>query len=230
MIPAYNEERRLPGTLDRILDWLKQANFSFWEVIVVDDGSRDGTSGVVENYGKIHSAVRLLKNPGNRGKGYAVRNGMLNAHGDWILYSDADLSTPIEEIEKLRRAVSEQDTAIAIGSRALEPSLVEIHQPIFREYSGRFFNLVMRSVTGLPFHDTQCGFKLYRADAAKLIFEKQQQDGFSFDVEDLVIAAKLGLRAVEVPVRWRNAEGTKVRLTQGIQSFVDLFHIRSMHR
>jgi glycosyltransferase involved in cell wall biosynthesis len=172
----------------------------------------------------------LLRNPGNKGKGYAVRHGVLDAGGEWILYTDADLSTPIEELQKLEAAAAQQNAVIAIGSRAVDRSLVAVHQSPFREYSGRFFNVVMRAVTGLPFHDTQCGFKLYRADAAKAVFSRQEQDGFSFDVEDLVIAKKLGLRAVEVPVRWANVEGTKVTLAQGLKSFTDLLQIRKDHR
>jgi dolichyl-phosphate beta-glucosyltransferase len=230
VIPAYNEERRLPQTLRLVLDWLAGGAFRFLELIVVDDGSRDGTARVVEEFGKLNPCVRLARNPGNRGKGYAVRHGMLEAKGEWILYTDADLSTPIEEIEKLCHAVREQAAAVAIGSRAVDRSLVEVHQPALRELSGRCFNLVMRMVTGLPFRDTQCGFKLYRADAARQIFSRQKQEGFSFDVEDLLIAKKLGVRTVEVPVRWANVEGTKVRLSQGIKSFVDLVKIRMDHR
>jgi dolichyl-phosphate beta-glucosyltransferase len=199
-------------------------------VIVVDDGSNDGTARVVEECAKAHADVQLLRNPGNRGKGYAVRLGMLKAAGDWILSTDADLSTPIEELGKLCAAAAERGAAIVIGSRGVDRSLVEVHQPALREYSGRFFNLVMRAVTGLPFRDTQCGFKLYRADAAREVFSRQKQDGFSFDVEDLVIAQKLGIRAVEVPVRWANVEGTKVSLRQGLKSFLDLFQIRLDHR
>jgi len=230
VIPAYNEERRLPQTLRQVLDWLARGSFSFCELIVVDDGSRDKTPDVVEECAKANGCVRLERYPGNRGKGYAVRHGMLKAKGDWILYSDADLSAPIEEVEKLCAAAREQDAAVAIGSRALDRALVEVHQPAMRELSGRFFNLVMRVVTGLPFRDTQCGFKLYRADAAQQIFSRQKQEGFSFDVEDLLIAQKLGVRAVEVPVRWANVEGTKVRLSQGMMSFLDLVRIRMDHR
>jgi glycosyltransferase involved in cell wall biosynthesis len=229
VIPAYNEESRLPKTFDRILEWMHEQHFKFQEVIVVDDGSRDATAGVVNDYSKPPSPIRLLRNPGNRGKGYAVRHGVLDAGGEWILYTDADLSTPIAEVQKLYSAAIAQKAVIAIGSRAIDRSLVEVHQSVFREYSGRFFNLVMRTLTGLPFHDTQCGFKLYRADAAKEIFPRQEQDGFSFDVEDLVIAKKLGLRAVEVPVRWRNVEGTKVTLVEGLRSFTDLLQIRKDH-
>ena len=212
------------------MEWLEQRRFAFVEVIVVDDGSRDGTAGVVEEYRQAHASIRLLRNPGNRGKGYAVRHGMLEAAGEWILYTDADLSAPIGEFDKLCQAAAESGAVVAIGSRALDRSLVEVHQSAFRELSGRFFNVVMRAVTGLPFRDTQCGFKLYRADAAREIFARQKQDGFSFDVEDLLIAQKLGLRAVEVPVRWANVEGTKVRLSQGIRSFLDLVKLTRDHR
>jgi dolichyl-phosphate beta-glucosyltransferase len=230
LIPAYNEERRLPQTLDRILEWAGRQSFAFQELIVVDDGSRDATASVVEKIGDAHPNVRLLRNPGNRGKGYAIRHGMLEAHGQWILYTDADLSTPIAELATLHAAALGQQADVAIGSRALNRALVEVHQPAFREYSGRFFNLVMRAATGLQFRDTQCGFKLFRSEAAKRIFPLQKQDGFSFDVEDLVIAKKLGLRAIEVPVRWSNVEGTKVRLSQGLKSFTDLLQIRNDHK
>ena len=230
VIPAYNEERRLPQTLDRILEWLQQESIAFHELVVVDDGSIDATASVVEKYHDAHPEVLLLRNPGNRGKGYAIRHGMLEARGEWILYTDADLSTPIDEIAKLYEAAVQQQADVAIGSRALNRALVEVHQPAFREYSGRFFNLVMRTVTGLQFRDTQCGFKLFRREAARQIFPLQKQDGFSFDVEDLVIAKKLGLRAIEVPVRWANVEGTKVRLSQGLKSFADLVQIRKDHR
>jgi dolichyl-phosphate beta-glucosyltransferase len=230
VIPAYNEEKRLPETLRLVLDWLARGTFSFVEVIAVDDGSRDGTARVVEEFARENKCVRLLRNPGNRGKGYAVRHGMLEAKGEWILYTDADLSAPIGEMEKLCKAAREQNAGVAIGSRAVDRSLVEVHQPALRELSGRCFNLVMRMVTGLPFRDTQCGFKLYRSDAARQIFSLQKQDGFSFDVEDLLIAKKLGVRTLEVPVRWANVEGTKVRLSQGIMSFLDLIKIRMDHR
>jgi len=230
VIPAFNEARRLPQTLDRILEWLNQQTLSFSEVVVVDDGSTDSTAALVDEYCRSHRSVLLLRNPGNRGKGYAVRHGALDATGEWVLSTDADLSTPIEEVSKLFQTAEKQQADIAIGSRAVDRSLVEIHQPLLREYSGRFFNLLMRAATGLPFRDTQCGFKLFRREAAKRVFKLQKQDGFSFDVEDLVIASKLGLRVVEVAVRWRNAEGTKVSLSQGLKSFSDLLRIRADHR
>jgi glycosyltransferase involved in cell wall biosynthesis len=151
---------------------------------------------------------------------------MLAAAGDWILSTDADLSAPIEELEKLFVAVRRERAVVAIGSRALDRKLVKVHQPMMREFSGRAFNVVMRAVTGLPFRDTQCGFKLFHKDAAKNIFSRQKEEGFSFDVEDLVIARALGLRSVEVPVEWSNVEGTKVSLSQGMKSFADLVRIR----
>ncbi|MGH7486051.1 MAG: dolichyl-phosphate beta-glucosyltransferase [bacterium] len=226
VIPAYNEEKRLPATLDAILAYLSRQTFSPFEVIVVDDGSRDKTVEVVERYRSTHPVVRLLQNPRNRGKGYAVRHGMLEAVNEWVLFSDADLSAPIGELDKLLSAANERKADVAIGSRALDRSLVAVHQPALREWSGRCFNWLMRVVTGLPFRDTQCGFKLYRAVAAQAIFSRQRLDGFSFDVEDLVIARSLGIPAVEVAVRWSNAEGTKVSALQGLWSFLDLLKIR----
>jgi len=222
VIPAYNEEKRLPSTLDRVLEWICSRGLEFCELIVVDDGSRDGTAELAAR----REGVRLLKNPGNRGKGYAVRNGMLNAKGDWILYSDADLSTPIEEVDRLYEAAMKSGAQIAIGSRAVDRTLVTVHQSAFREWSGRAFNLAMRVLTGLNFYDTQCGFKLYQREAAQKVFSEQKLDGLSFDVEDLYLAKKARLKAVEAPVRWANVEGTKVSMSQGLKSFADLVKIR----
>ncbi len=224
VIPAYNEQGRLPATLDRIVAYLERAPVPAVEILVVDDGSRDGTAALVQARGGI---VRLVRNPGNRGKGYAVRNGMLAAKGDWILSTDADLSAPIRELEKLIAAARKENAVVAIGSRALDRKLIKVHQPWMREFSGRAFNVVMRMVTGLPFRDTQCGFKLFHSSAAREIFSRQKEDGFSFDVEDLLIAQTLGLRSIEVPVEWSNVEGTKVSLAQGMKSFTDLVRIRA---
>ncbi|MEQ1886752.1 MAG: dolichyl-phosphate beta-glucosyltransferase [Bryobacteraceae bacterium] len=226
VIPAYNEERRLPSTLDAVLSWLDQSPYQDVELVVVDDGSRDGTADLVRKYTAADSRVRLVQNPGNRGKGYAVRNGMQQAKGEWILFSDADLSAPIEELPKLLEAAQKNTASVAIGSRALDRSLIGVHQSAWRESMGVVFNRVMRIITGLPFADTQCGFKLYKRDAAKRIFERQQLDGFGFDVEDLFIARKLGIPCVEVPVRWNNVEGTKVSMTNGMRSFADLTIVR----
>jgi glycosyltransferase involved in cell wall biosynthesis len=226
VIPAYNEETRLPGTLARVTQWMTGRSFAFSEVVVVDDGSSDQTAAVVEAEGRSNVTLRLLKNPSNRGKGYAVKHGMREARGEWILYTDADLSTPIDEVDRLYSRAAAEGAAIAIGSRALDRSLVSVHQSLFREYSGQFFNVVMRALTGLPFHDTQCGFKLYQSSAARVIFAQQQLNGFSFDVEDLYIAKRCGFKCVEVPVRWANVAGTKVSLSQGLRSFSDLMAIR----
>jgi len=226
VIPAYNEERRLPSTLELILAWLDQGPYRDAEVLVIDDGSNDKTAAVVESRAAAERRLRLIRNPGNRGKGYAIRHGMLKAKGDWILFTDADLSAPIDEFPKLLAAAVGQGAAIAIGSRALDRSLIGVHQSQWREVSGIVFNQIMRMVTGLPFADTQCGFKLFRQDAAQRVFPLQRLDGFSFDVEDLFVARTLGIHTIEVPVRWNNVEGTKVGVLQGISSFIDLLRIR----
>jgi glycosyltransferase involved in cell wall biosynthesis len=226
IIPAYNEEKRLPSTLTRVLDYLNKKHFSFAEVLVVDDGSSDGTAAAVSELARRHPSVQLLQNPGNRGKGYSVRHGMLKARGEWALFTDADLSSPIEEIEKLISAAEGKSAQIAIGSRALDRSLVGVHQPLLREYAGRFFNLVMRVVTGLKFHDTQCGFKLFQCEAARRIFSLQRLERFGFDAEILYIAERLGCRVVEVPVRWNDVAGSKVGTLQGLNGFLDLLRIR----
>jgi dolichyl-phosphate beta-glucosyltransferase len=225
VIPAYNEERRLPPTLAAVRAYLDARAYPDAEILVVDDGSRDGTAALVEAVAREDQRVRLLRNPGNRGKGYSVRHGMLEARGEWILFSDADLSAPIEELDKLLPAAIERRAQVAIGSRALDRSLIGVHQARSRELIGIALNRVMRLATGLPFADTQCGFKLYARDAARLIFERQQLDGFSFDVEDLFIARVLALPAIEVAVRWNNVEGTKVGIMVGPQFFLDLLMI-----
>jgi len=216
----------LPGTLDRIIEYMQTAGWGQWEIVVVDDGSSDGTPEVAEAAHQVHACVRVLRNPGNRGKGYAVRHGMLDSQMDWRLLTDADLSAPIEELEKLWRAVRDGDAAVAIGSRALDRSLIGVHQPSFRETAGKLFNFVMQSFIGLHLRDTQCGFKLFRGDAAKQAFERQRIERFGFDVEALFVAQKLGFRIVEVPVRWNHVEGSKVGMLNGAQSFVDLVKIR----
>ncbi len=191
VIPAYNEEARLPASLDQVIDYLGARNFEFAEIVVVDDGSRDGTAALVERKRAANPQLRLVS---NRGKGYTVRHGVMESRGEWILSTDADLSAPIGELDKLIAAVERDHAKVAIGSRALDRSLVGVHQSGFREFAGRVFNVLMRTVTGLPFRDTQCGFKLFEAAAAREIFPRQTLDGFSFDVEDLVIAKVLGYR------------------------------------
>jgi glycosyltransferase involved in cell wall biosynthesis len=221
IIPAYNEAQRLPATMRKVLEYLGRSAWDFAEIVVVDDGSRDGTAEAARAAG-----ARVLRNPGNRGKGYTVRHGMLEARGEWALFTDADLSAPIEELDKLWSAAASAQAQVAIGSRALDRSLIGVHQPFFRESMGRVFNLAMRVTTGLPFHDTQCGFKLFEARAAREIFGRQRLEGFGFDVEVLYIARRLGYRAVEVPVRWNNVEGTKVSLWRGMTAFLDPLKVR----
>lgn len=226
VIPAYNEEKRLPPTLAKLDQYVQGGRLCVEEVLVVNDGSRDDTAALVRRHAAQHPYLKLLENPGNQGKGYSVRHGMLAAQGDWVLLSDADLSTPLEQAEKLMASAKSAGAQIAIGSRALDRSLIGVHQPVFREYSGRVFNSVMRMLTGLTFLDTQCGFKLYEREAARAVFSRQILKGFSFDVEHLFIARKLGIPTIEVPVVWNDVEGTKVSMSQGLRSFGDLLRIR----
>jgi glycosyltransferase involved in cell wall biosynthesis len=221
IIPAYNEEKRLPATLEKIREYLSASKWEFSEVVVVDDGSRDRTKAVA-----CAGGARVVANPGNRGKGYSVRHGMMEARGDWVLFTDADLSAPIEDLERLWSGAEREAAKVAIGSRAVDRSLVGVHQPMFREFSGRFFNLVMRIITGLPFRDTQCGFKLFEGVAAREIAGRQLLDGFGFDVELLYIARRLGYRTVEVPVHWNDVPGTKVSMWLGVAAFVDPLKVR----
>ena len=211
----------MPASLEKVRAYLAASHWEFSEIVVVDDGSRDATAEIARR-----SGVRVLQNPGNRGKGYSVRHGMLEAAGEWTLLTDADLSAPIEELEKLWRAVENEHAQAAIGSRALDRSLIGVHQPAFRENMGRVFNFAMRVVTGLPFHDTQCGFKLFETSAAREIFRRQLLDGFGFDVEVLYIAGHLGYRTLEVPVRWNDAAGTTVSMWRGVQAFGDPLKVR----
>lgn len=229
VIPAYNEEKRIGSTLENITSYLGSRGLPF-EVLVVDDGSEDGTAEITERFatrGDVASSVRLCRNDRNRGKGYSVRAGMLAASGKYALLTDADLSSPIEEMPKLETAVIEGDFDLAFGSRDVEGSLVEIHQPWLRETGGKSFNRLMRLATGLPYRDTQCGFKLFKMSCCRVLFEKQTIEEFGFDVEILYLAKRMGLRAKEVPVVWRHREGSKVRLGRDALSMIgDLFKIR----
>ena len=226
VIPAYNEEKRLPGTLERVNCYLDGGGWEFAEVLVVDDGSRDATLEIAERFAARAARVRVLRNPGNRGKGYSVRHGMLEAKGQWALFSDADLSAPIEELEKLWAAAEKANAPVAIGSRALDRSLIGVHQNGLRETAGKLFNFGVRTITGLHVWDTQCGFKLFEARAAHEIFSRQQLERFGFDVEVLFIARRLGYAAVEVPVRWNDVPGTKVSTLGGLSAFLDPLRVR----
>lgn len=225
VIPAHNEERRLQGTLSAVTDYLKQRPGE-WEVIVVDDGSHDRTAQLVETFAADEPRVRLLRIEHRRGKGHAVRCGMLQARGEFILFSDADLSTPIEELESLC-AWFGKGYDIAIGSRELPDSEILVHQPTYRENMGRTFNCVVRALGLSRFIDTQCGFKCFRADVARKVFALQQLDGFCFDVEVLYIADQLGYRIRDVPVKWRHMPESRVRpFIDSLGMLIDLFRIR----
>jgi dolichyl-phosphate beta-glucosyltransferase len=230
VIPSYNEEKRLPPSLERIAEYLGVAGIESVEVLVVNDGSRDRTFEVAQQaselFNQIGVAYRVLENPGNRGKGYSVRHGMREARHDWVLFTDADLSAPIEEAAKLLEAVKTAEYSVAIGSRALDRSLIGVHQPLFRELSGRVFNLVVRIFTGLALADTQCGFKLFSKQAARDIASRQQLERFGFDVEQLFLAKKMGHKIAEVAVRWNDVEGTTVGTLDGISAFADVWKVR----
>ena len=224
VIPAYNEERRLPRTLERVREYLRSAHPSC-EVIVVDDGSTDGTATAVARLQNEMPELRLLSNGQNRGKGYSVRRGILEARGRIALFTDADLSAPIEEAEKLLAALGAAD--IAIGSRAMDRGLITVHQSRARERAGILFNWMVRVFTGLRFQDTQCGFKAFAMPECRIIFEQQKIEDFGFDPEILFLAHRHGLRTVEVPVRWAHDPGTKLHVVRdSVKMFLDLLRIR----
>jgi dolichyl-phosphate beta-glucosyltransferase len=221
VIPAYNEALRLPSTLARVQQHLAGRSEPY-EIVVVDDGSSDATTEIARAAG---GSVRLLRHEPNRGKGYAVRRGMLAATGDRCLMTDADLSTPIEDLPKLEAEI-DRGFDVAIGSRAIAGARIEVHQPAYREVMGRAFNLLVQGLLLPGLHDTQCGFKLFTAPAAAAAFSATRLDGFSFDVEALYVARRRGLRVAEVPVVWRNDAATRVGLAAGGAAFADLFRIR----
>ena len=211
VIPCFNEAGRIGETLRLTLEYLT-ANAAESELIVVNDGSTDATAAIArERLKDARIETRLLENFPNRGKGAAVRSGLLAARKPIGLFFDADLSTPLRETPKLIEPVANGEIDIALGSRALDRGLIGIHQPWRREQAGRAFNLLVRIATGLPFWDTQCGFKAFRLDVCRPILEAARLDGFAFDVELLYLAQHSGLRIREIPVRWNHAEGSKVQ-------------------
>src|SRR5216683_4022205 len=225
IIPAYNEGARLGTTLDRVLNYVAAQRWDA-EVIVVNDGSRDRTADLVRSYAQTHPALHLLENPGNRGKGYSVRNGMLNATGEVLVFSDADLSSPIEEANKLFAAI-EAGSDIAIGSRWLQPEMQTHRQSLLRQFYGRLFNLALRVLLGLNFKDTQCGFKAFTRTAAQATFPLQRIERWGFDPELLYLARRAGLKVQEVPVAWAHVEGTRLSpLRDGLRMFGEVLKIR----
>jgi dolichyl-phosphate beta-glucosyltransferase len=222
VIPAYNEEHRLPTTLERLLRHLRPRGEDF-EILVVDDGSSDATGAVTADL--RDARVSVVRNSVNRGKGHSVRRGMLRARGARRLMTDADLSTPIEDLPTLAASL-DAGYDVAIGSRALRASNVLVHQSFLREAVGRAFNLGVRTLLLPDLHDTQCGFKLWSAAAATAAFSRTRLDGFCFDVEALLIARRHGYRIAEVPVTWRNDAATRVGFGKGARAFSDLLRIR----
>ena len=225
IIPAYNEAARLGSTLERVLSYVSQQAWDA-EIVVVNDGSRDQTPDLVRTKSAVCPNLRLIENPGNRGKGYSVRNGMLNAAGDILLFTDADLSSPVEESVKLFAAI-EAGADIAIGSRWLQPELQAHRQSLARQLYGRIFNLLLRIFLGLKFKDTQCGFKAFSRRAAETIFPLQRIERWGFDPELLFLARKSGLAVKEVPVVWSHSEGTRISpLKDGMRMFFEVLAIR----
>ncbi|GAC1658647.1 MAG: glycosyltransferase family 2 protein [Acidobacteriaceae bacterium] len=225
VIPAYNESQRLGPTLDKVLAFVAEQGWES-EILVVNDGSKDNTVEIVNAYSQNYPNVRLVQNPGNRGKGYAVKNGMLHANGDIMLMTDADLSSPIEECTKLFNAI-EAGADVAIGSRWIDPSLQTVRQPWFRQIGGRGLNVLIRLILALRFKDTQCGFKAFSRSAAQQLFPLQQVERWGFDPELLFLAKRFGLQTDEVGVHWANDERTKLHpFRDAIRILTDAVQVR----
>jgi len=226
VIPAYNEALRVGRTLEDVRKYAASRPFET-EIVLVDDGSSDRTLGLFREFQSVRPGTQVLSNAVNRGKGFSVRRGVLEAHGQVVLFTDADLSAPIEEADNLLAALDSESADAAIGSRALDRTLIGVHQPWRREYAGRFFNLLVRLFTGLKIHDTQCGLKLFRRDATRRAFELQRVDGFGFDPELLFLIQRFGGKIVEVPVRWNDNPATKVHfLRDSAHMLLDLIVLR----
>jgi glycosyltransferase involved in cell wall biosynthesis len=225
VIPAYNESERIQSSLNKIVSFLSAQSWQV-EVLVVNDGSRDNTAEIVRQFAAQHSYIRLIENPGNRGKGYSIRNGMLQASGDVVLFSDADLSAPITEAPKLFREI-ENGADVAFGSRWLIAKMQTERQSILRQIAGRLYNVFMRVLLGLPYKDTQCGFKAFSRKAVDTIFPRQRIERWGFDVELLFLARKFRLNIVEVPVEWAHDDRSKINpLVDGIKMFGEMISIR----
>ena len=232
IIPAFNEAERLPLTMRATADYFEARTEPF-ELLVIDDGSTDGTAQVIADFARQRPAlsVQCLGYGGNRGKGYAVRHGMLRASGDLRLFCDADLATPAEEYEVVLAAMERDGTPIGIGSRPLRASNLLVHQPWYREWLGRGFNKAVQILAVPGIADTQCGFKVFTAEAATDVFSRCRLDGFAFDSEALYIARRLGYGISEVPIRWSHKDGSKVSMVRdGLKMLRDLSLIRWTHR
>lgn len=224
IVPAFNEASRIGKSIRKIDSFMRRSPFSC-ELIVVDDGSADDTADIVSQ--SRTKGLKLVRNERNHGKGYTVRQGVLSATGKYVLFTDADLSAPIEELNKLIEVALNEDADVVIGSRAVDRRYIEKHQSRLRELSGITFNMMVRLILGLRLHDTQCGFKLFDRAKSRRIFEQQTTFGFGFDAELLYLAQRNGLRIRETPVRWSHAEGSKVRVIRdGLRMFMDLVRIR----
>jgi glycosyltransferase involved in cell wall biosynthesis len=225
VIPAFNESARIQHTLDRVMNCVEAQGWDA-EVLVVDDGSKDDTAEIVTRWMKIYPRLHLIQNPGNRGKGYSVRNGLLQAAGDVVMFTDADLSAPMEEAELLLQAI-DRGADVAIGSRWMDRTRQTIHQPLYRQFFGRCFNWITRTVMGLPFKDTQCGFKAFKRPAAQIIFRLQRIERWGFDPEILFIARKLKYAVCEVPVTWGHDERSRISyLKDGMKMLEEMAYIR----
>jgi glycosyltransferase involved in cell wall biosynthesis len=225
VIPAYNESARIERTLQRVMACVDGQGWDA-EVLVVDDGSRDDTAEIVRGWMERERRIYLVQNDGNRGKGYSVRNGLLQASGEVVMFTDADLSAPMEEAERLLAAIA-QGADVAIGSRWMDRARQTLHQPLYRRFFGRCFNGVTRTVMGLPFKDTQCGFKAFRRAAAQVIFRLQRIERWGFDPEILFIARKLGYDIREVPVTWGHDERSRMSyLKDGMKMLEEIAAIR----
>jgi glycosyltransferase involved in cell wall biosynthesis len=226
VIPAYNEGARIEAALERVMSCVAEREWDA-EVLVVDDGSRDDTAAIVKRWMHDNPRLHLIQNPGNKGKGYSVRNGLLQAAGDIVMFTDADLSAPMEEAERLITAL-EEGADVAIGSRWLDKTRQTIHQPLYRQFFGRCFNWITRTVMGLPFKDTQCGFKAFKRPAAQVIFRLQTIERWGFDPEILFIARKLKYIIREVPVTWGHDERSRMSyLKDGMKMLEDMARIRA---
>lgn len=225
IIPAYNESARIESALRAVTDCIRERGWHA-ELLVVDDGSTDNTAAIVERWAADHPEIRLIRNPRNRGKGFSVRNGMLRAQGKVVMFTDADLSSPIEEAERLFAAIAD-GADVAIGSRWLEGKRIVHKQPLYRRFFGRCFNALTRFIMRLPFADTQCGFKAFRHHAAETVFGLQRIERWGFDPEILFIALHRGLNVREVPVTWGHDERSRISyLRDGMQMLAELVFIR----